>query len=140
MRTELKKASLLSEIYQGKVRTWAVNAEIELNEQEFLVDYYIYPQGHLHCPILTAESESQEDGEFFDLSKLLLVNSPRRVYIANVQTGKLEDALLKITSMLNEALASGAIHNSDQIVFILYKKSVQTVTLRVYDYDQYRHV
>ena len=140
MWTEINKASSLSLNYKVSVETYAKNAKIKLNNREFLVDYYIHPQKHLHCPILTIESESQEDGKFFDLSKLLLVSSPRRVYVGNIKTGKLEDAITKIKGILDEALAAGAINSSDQIVLILYKDEGQTTKLRIYDYDQYRHV
>ena len=140
MWTEYKKASPLSSNYATQIESYVINANIILENKEFLVDYYIHPQEHFHCPILTMESESQEDANFFDLSKLLLVNSPRRVYIGNVKKGKLDDAVSKIKVILDQALASGAIHYSDQIVLVLYKNEAQTIKLRIYDYDQYRHL
>jgi hypothetical protein len=140
LRTELNKNSPHASGFQELVRGYAAQGEIELIPQEFLVDYYISLRGKLHCPVLTAESESREDGGFHDLSKLLLVNSPRRVYIANVRKGSLADALEKIKAILDQVTASGVVHTSDQIVLVLYKKTGDSVDLDVYDYDQYRHV
>ncbi|HIC7210512.1 hypothetical protein [Burkholderia stabilis] len=140
LRAELHKESNLKESYKENIKSYASHAKIDIIPSELLVDFFVSPKGKKHCPVLTAESESKEDLEFHDLSKLLLTTSPRRIYLANIGSSKIDAATTAIRDILDEASAAGILNLSDQICFVLYEKNGKNFVIHLFDYDQYRHL
>jgi len=94
----------------------------DYKKEEYLLDYYVCPEGMKLCPLLTMESEAKMDLDslaFKDLDKLLSVSSPRRIYFGQVRNTILRKAETVISSRLSSAYQSQLIARGDQISIIL---------------------